>query len=281
MDKKRFHFKLDRDKIKLQLKDLGEQLRNKKGVLKNISLVLLLLFLLTSGFFFYRNEQEGKGGDLTTYGYNQENPLVMFKHDEEADFPERGQASPGNFALNYPGLGEIINVNEGDEGSRPEPGSSVPERVPEEETAGVVTESLRPVSRIVEEKDMELIKPVSGEVVQSSGWYYNPVLEDWRYQEGIAFSGDTGDIVLAAAAGRILSVEEDVYRGIMVVIEHENGWVTEYGHLERAVVSPGVRVSKGQEIGRVGTSGMTTEPQLYFSLKNNEGAIDPLSYFNR
>ena len=70
---------------------------------------------------------------------------------------------------------------------------------------GVVTESLRPVSRIEEERGMELIKPVSGEVVQTSGWYYNPVLEDWRYQEGIAFSGNAGDIVMAAAAGRVLS----------------------------------------------------------------------------
>ena len=60
MDKKRFRFKLDRDKIKLQLKDLGEQLRNKKGVLKNIALILLFLSIYRSGFFYYRNVQEGK-----------------------------------------------------------------------------------------------------------------------------------------------------------------------------------------------------------------------------
>lgn len=274
MDKKRFYFKLDRNKIKLQLRELGEQLRNRRGVLRNVSLVLLFLLLAAGGFFFYRYEQEGKGEDLINYGYNQENPLIQFNYGEEGDYTNRSQATPGDFTLNYPALGEIININEED--------IAEPENSPaEEEVVGVVTESLRPVSRIEEERGMELIKPVSGKVVQTSGWYYNPVLEDWRYQEGIAFSGNAGDIVMAAAAGRVLSVEEDVYRGIMVVIEHDNGWVTEYGHLERATVSPGARVSKGQEIGRVGDSGMTTEPVLYFSLRNNEGAIDPLSYFNR
>lgn len=146
----------------------------------------------------------------------------------------------------------------------------------------MVTEALRPVSTYDNrEQGLELIRPVSGELVQTAGWYYNPVLEDWRYQEGVGFAGNTGDIVMAAAAGKVVLVEEDAYRGIMVVIEHENGWLTEYGHLERATVSPGSQVAKGQEIGRIGESGMTFEPVLYFSLKNTEGALDPLSYFDR
>lgn len=48
----------------------------------------------------------------------------------------------------------------------------------------MVTEALRPVSTYDNrEQGLELIRPVSGELVQTAGWYYNPVLEDWRYQE--------------------------------------------------------------------------------------------------
>lgn len=270
MDKKSFRFRLDRDKIKLQLKGLGEQLRNKKGVLRNTALILLFLLFIGSGFFYYRNVQEGKGGE-----FSPENPLIQLNYEESEEEPYESPATTGNFSLNYPGLSEIIDITE-------QNAVDTKRNDVEEEVAGVVTEALRPISSYDNTRQgLELIKPVSGEIVQTSGWYYNPVLEDWRYQEGIGFSGNSGDIVMAAAAGKVLSVEEDVYRGIMVVIEHEDGWVTEYGHLERATVSPGSRVSKGQEIGRVGNTGMATEPILYFSLKNNEGAIDPLSFFNR
>lgn len=275
MDKKSFRFKLDRDKIKLQLKDLGEGLR-KKGALRNILSLVLLLVLLIGGFFFYRNVQEGKGEE-----FSPENPLIHFNYEKEEGAGDNNQARPGNFSLNYPALNDILDSNEFINISEEDLAEPARE-IGEEEITGVVTEALRPVSTYDNrEQGLELIRPVSGELVQTAGWYYNPVLEDWRYQEGVGFAGNTGDIVMAAAAGKVVLVEEDAYRGIMVVIEHENGWLTEYGHLERATVSPGSQVAKGQEIGRIGESGMTFEPVLYFSLKNTEGALDPLSYFDR
>ena len=54
--------------------------------------------------------------------------------------------------------------------------------------------------------------------------------------------------MMAAAAGKAVLVEEDAYRGIMVVIEHENGLLTEYGHLERATVSLAARLLKGRKL---------------------------------
>ncbi|MFP4016621.1 MAG: peptidoglycan DD-metalloendopeptidase family protein, partial [Halanaerobiales bacterium] len=156
----------------------------------------------------------------------------------------------------------------------------VDEGIENDDVEGVVTEPLRPVNELQGEgESLELLKPVSGDIVQDAGWYYHPVLDDWRYQQGVEILGNTGDIVMAAADGRVASVFEDDYKGIMVLIEHQNGWITEYGHLQRAAVAPGQQVGKGEEIGRVGVTGMVSQPSLYFSLKNQDGAIDPVAYF--
>ena len=99
MDKKRFYFKLDRNKIKLQLRELGESSRQEGSSEKCI----LSLTLSTPGcrwFLFYRYEQEGKGEDLINYGYNQENPfLIQFNYGEEGDYTNRSQATPGILPL--------------------------------------------------------------------------------------------------------------------------------------------------------------------------------------
>ena len=143
---------------------------------------------------------------------------------------------------------------------------------------GVVTESFRPVDQF-QGTVFRILRPISGNILQESGWYYNDILDDWRYQQGIELAGNIGDIVMGAADGKVSTIKEDEYKGIMVIIEHENGWITEYGHLERTSVSPGATVMKGQEIGRIGITGMTSQPSLYFSLKNKDGAVNPVDFF--
>lgn len=264
MDKK-FNFKLDKDKIKLQLKDLGKKFVRKKGNFRDVTLIFMFFVLIGLGFTIYHNVQDNN--NINNFSSDQ---LNNAKQDLEIDYGgERpsfipGQEAENGFSLNYPRINEDYS----------EENDSV------EEVEGVVTEPVRPINKIQQgEQVLELLKPVSGNILQSSGWYYHPVFDDWRYQQGIEFSGNTGDLVMAAAGGQVSAVLEDEYKGIMVLIEHEDGWITEYGHLQRAVVSPGEQVSRGQEIGRIGVTGMTVQPSLYFSLKNQDGAIDPAAYF--
>jgi len=69
--------------------------------------------------------------------------------------------------------------------------------------------------------------------------------------------------------------------GVTVLIQHDNGWVTVYGHLARADVRMQQQVTAGQQIGQVGSSGGVTEPQLHFEIRYSPSprfkakAIDP------
>lgn len=275
MDKK-FNFQLDKDKIKLQLKDLGKRFARKKGGLRSAILIFMFFVLIGVGFVIYNDGQDNPN-NLSSNQNSEEKQNVHIEYGEEQASFYTAQEAENDFTLNYPGMRENENMRAN---------SSVREETAterentEEEIEGVVTESVRPISQIQQDVwNIELLRPVSGEIIQNSGWYYHSVLDDWRYQNGLEFSGNSGDIVMAAAEGQISTVLEDNYKGIMVLVEHENGWITEYGHLQRAVVSPGERVSKGQEIGSIGVTGMTSQPSLYFSLKNQDGAIDPVAYF--
>ena len=273
MDKK-FNFKLDKDKIKLQLKDLGKKFVRKKGSFRNGTLIFIFFVLIGVGFAIYNREQDNNYNNLSSNQLNNENQNIEIEYGREQPSFYPGQETENNFSLNYPRINENENNGENKDLDREI------DREIDEQVEGVVTEPVRPIDQIQhEESFLELLKPFSGNILQNSGWYYHPVFDDWRYQQGLEFSGNTGDVVMAAAGGQVSRVLEDDYKGIMVLIEHENGWVTEYGHLQRAVVSPGEKVSRGQEIGRIGVTGVTSQPSLYFSLKNQDGAIDPAAYF--
>lgn len=141
-----------------------------------------------------------------------------------------------------------------------------------------MTRPVNPPLRAKDNRTFELLKPVSGEILRDPGWYFHPVFEDWRYQTGVIIDGKAGDIVMAAASGTVRSVREDEYYGIIVEVEHQGGWRTLYGNLQRSSVSPGEVISKGQEIGRIGNTGIMEEPSLYFELRNGEGPVNPLDY---
>lgn len=67
----------------------------------------------------------------------------------------------------------------------------------------------------------------------------------------------------------------------MLLIKHSDGWVTAYAHAEELLVSKGERVSKGQVIGRVGSTGNVGSPQLHFEMRKGKRAVDPVRYLRR
>ena len=143
-----------------------------------------------------------------------------------------------------------------------------------------VTAPVQPIERVTSNDGPNLLKPISGQVIQQSGWFFHPVFQDWRYQTGIKLEGQAGDIVMAAMDGKVSSVGEDQYLGITVTLQHENGWQTIYGHLEKSTVSEGAPVAKGQEVGQVGQSGLVEETALYFELNHNGEAVKASKYFD-
>jgi len=121
-----------------------------------------------------------------------------------------------------------------------------------------------------------MIKPVDGKVVSTFGWQTHPVLKQEVMQEGVGFDAPLGAPVKAAAAGRVKAVTDSARYGKVLVIEHGKELDTLYGHLGEVLVREGEAVSQGQVAARVGKTGMTASPLLYFEVREKGVAVDPL-----
>jgi murein DD-endopeptidase MepM/ murein hydrolase activator NlpD len=105
-----------------------------------------------------------------------------------------------------------------------------------------------------------------------------------RMHTGLDLDGDTGDPVRAAASGVVATAEYDGAYGLTVVIAHTGplrGYATAYAHLSGARVAPGLRVERGELIGRIGISGNATGDHLHFELRRHGNAIDPRTLLER
>lgn len=105
--------------------------------------------------------------------------------------------------------------------------------------------------------------PVRGEVLSRFG-----SLGQGLRNDGINIGASAGTAVKAADAGEVVYAGDSVPGfGNLVLIKHDGGWVTAYGHLGGYVVRMRDRVSKGQTIGEVGQSGGVDRPQLHFEIR--------------
>ena len=107
----------------------------------------------------------------------------------------------------------------------------------------------------------------------------HPVLGIRRPHRGIDFAAPIGTPVRAVADGWVLFAGRDGGNGIIIKLRHNERFGTGYAHLSR--ISPGVRrgarVKRGETIGAVGTTGLSTGPHLHFCFYDNGRAINPLS----
>lgn len=101
----------------------------------------------------------------------------------------------------------------------------------------------------------------------------------WRMHTGLDLIVTEGTPVLAAAAGRVVLVDEVSGYGLTVLVDHGGGWQTLYAHLFEIGVQPGEPVQRGQPLGRVGESGRASTPHLHFEIRQRRGermvALDP------
>lgn len=133
-----------------------------------------------------------------------------------------------------------------------------------------------------------VVSPLSGEVVAAFSvdqLQYSPTLDDWRTHDGIDISAAAGTKVLAAAAGTVLSVEDDELMGTTVVLSHAGGYQTTYASLQaKPTVKKGETVSAGQVLGAVGATALAESaegPHLHFSVAKNGDAVDPSAYLKK
>jgi lipoprotein NlpD len=97
-------------------------------------------------------------------------------------------------------------------------------------------------------------------------------------RKGIDIDGRPGDPVVAAAAGRVTYIGTGIPgMGKLVVIKHENGFITVYGHNRDILVKEQQAVARGQEIAKLGSTD-SERPKLHFQIRKGASAVDPLLY---
>lgn len=96
------------------------------------------------------------------------------------------------------------------------------------------------------------------------------------YHEGIDIAANTGDPVWASDNGTVVYAGwNDTGYGNMVMIDHNNGYATLYGHLSAIYIQCGAFVYQGTVIGAAGATGNTTGPHLHFEVRLNGGFVNP------
>lgn len=100
-----------------------------------------------------------------------------------------------------------------------------------------------------------------------------------RMHSGVDIAAPTGSPITAADSGVVTMAEWYGGYGRTVIVDHGNGTSTLYGHCSESLVRVGSKVSKGQLIARVGSTGRSTGAHLHFEVRENGRARDPMSYF--
>lgn len=119
--------------------------------------------------------------------------------------------------------------------------------------------------------------PTRGTVTSKFGTIIDPVYGTKLLNNGIDIRANEGSSVVASYQGIVVYADRFYGYGNIIIIDHENGYHTLYAHLSVINVLNGERVNQGEIIGKVGSTGMVSEPTLHFEIRRDGRSIDPLT----
>jgi murein DD-endopeptidase MepM/ murein hydrolase activator NlpD len=108
--------------------------------------------------------------------------------------------------------------------------------------------------------------PTVGQISQGFSWYH----------QGLDIANRGAPDVIAADSGTVIKAEVVGGYGVMVMIDHGNGYQTLYGHLSQLYVREGQTVGRGNALGKMGSTGRSTGIHLHFEILTSGGKLNPL-----
>ena len=122
-----------------------------------------------------------------------------------------------------------------------------------------------------------MIWPVNAPISSNYGMRRHPILRYVRMHSGIDFAARSGTPIVAAADGRVIASGWAGGNGRRVKLAHDGGIVTSYSHMSSIAVPSGTEVTRGQVIGYVGSSGLSTGAHLHYEVSVGGRKVDPRS----
>jgi murein DD-endopeptidase MepM/ murein hydrolase activator NlpD len=114
----------------------------------------------------------------------------------------------------------------------------------------------------------------------SFGMRVHPILQKMKMHEGIDLTAPRGTKIFATADGVVLQAGyTDGGYGNKIIIDHGFGYRTLYGHCYKINVKPGQKVKRGDVIGLVGSTGLSTCPHLHYEVHVNGKKVNPINYY--
>lgn len=167
------------------------------------------------------------------------------------------------------------------------------ERALQEQQLAELEEDSRDIQRALEEQDARrrsnpggyralprwsgnLYRPANGPITSRFGYRFHPVLRYRRLHTGVDIGAGYGSPVYAAESGEVFHASWRGGYGKCIILLHGGEMSTLYGHLSQINVRPGQFVRRGQRIGAVGSTGMSTGPHLHFEVRRNGRPVNPL-----
>lgn len=129
----------------------------------------------------------------------------------------------------------------------------------------------------VGEQRSGLLAPVPGRKTSSYGMRRHPILGYKRMHAGIDFRASYGSPIYAVTDGVVQFAGRHGGHGNYVKLSHGGGLGTGYAHMSRIAVRSGQNVRRGQVIGYVGSTGLSTGPHLHYEMYRNGRTVDPSS----
>lgn len=135
--------------------------------------------------------------------------------------------------------------------------------------------------------DGKLFWPTAGDIGSPWGMRLHPILRYKRMHGGVDIGGQTGAPIYAAADGVVTRAETGYNNGSGINVRIDHGKIsgkdveTAYLHLSRFIVKPGQKVARGQVIGYLGNTGLSTAPHLHFSVYANGANVNPAAWISR
>lgn len=120
--------------------------------------------------------------------------------------------------------------------------------------------------------------PAEGNVVTYFGRQKHPTFNTYVQRKGIEIRTPEGSAIHAVMPGAVVYADWLKGYGLVIIIDHANGFFSLYAHASKILTAVGAQVTAGQAIGETGDTGMTGENTLYFELREGADPVDPLQW---